>query len=329
MTGAGRDAFSRKVLLQKPVKDMELKEKMTADMIVKEMEKAGGFSAAHFATGVKILEKMLLDKACFKFFSTPACVFATGLRGVIREMVKRKMLDCIITTCGMLDHDLARTWKDYYCGDFLMDDSRLRDAGINRLGNVLVPDESYGLILEKKLLPILQSLRELGIKEFSTFELCRYLGEALDKNKIPNKEDSVLYWAYKNNIPVIVPGPTDGSVGAQLWMFYQEHKDLRIDLMKDEQFLSDIIFTAKKTGAVMIGGGISKHHTIWWNQFRGGLDYAVYITTAVEYDGSLSGARMREAVSWGKVQPDADYITIDGDASILLPFMIAAVLDRI
>ncbi len=89
------------------------------------------------------------------------------------------------------------------------------------------------------------------------------------------------------------------------------------------------MFLAEKTGALMIGGGISKHHTIWWNQFRDGLDYAVYVTTAVEYDGSLSGARVREAVSWGKVREDADYVTIDGDATVLLPLMIAAVLERL
>ena len=79
----------------------------------------------------------------------------------------------------------------------------------------------------------------------------------------------------------------------------------------------------------MVGGGISKHHTIWWNQFRDGLDYAVYITTAVEHDGSLSGARLREAVSWGKVKKNADYVTVEGVATVLLPVIMSAVMDRI
>ncbi|MFW6197193.1 MAG: deoxyhypusine synthase family protein, partial [Thermoplasmatota archaeon] len=82
-------------------------------------------------------------------------------------------------------------------------------------------------------------------------------------------------------------------------------------------------FPADETGALMVGGGISKHHTIWWNQFRDGLDHAVYVTTAVEYDGSLSGARVREAVSWGKVREEADYITVEGDATVLLPLILA------
>ncbi|MEM4141489.1 MAG: deoxyhypusine synthase family protein, partial [Thermoplasmata archaeon] len=82
----------------------------------------------------------------------------------------------------------------------------------------------------------------------------------------------------------------------------------------------------KKTGALMIGGGISKHHTIWWNQFKGGLDYAIYITTAVEYDGSLSGARTREAISWGKIKQKAKHITVEGDATVLLPIIVSMIL---
>jgi len=79
----------------------------------------------------------------------------------------------------------------------------------------------------------------------------------------------------------------------------------------------------------MIGGGISKHHTIWWAQFNKGLEYAVYITTAVEYDGSLSGAQTREAISWGKLKEKAKHITIEGEATVLLPLMIAAVFERL
>ena len=74
----------------------------------------------------------------------------------------------------------------------------------------------------------------------------------------------------------------------------------------------------------MIGGGISKHHVIWWNQFRDGLDYAVQVTTAPEGDGSLSGARVSEAVSWGKVKPEARRVTVEGDATVLLPLLAGA-----
>ncbi|TLZ93175.1 MAG: deoxyhypusine synthase, partial [Methanobacteriota archaeon] len=138
----------------------------------------------------------------------------------------------------------------------------------------------------------------------------------------------LLWWAWKNRIPVYVPAIFDGAVGYQLWSFWQDHKDFSIDQFRDEGELSDLVFGAKESGALMIGGGVSKHHTIWWNQFRGGLDLAVYITTAPEWDGSLSGARLREGISWGKVKETAKQVTIEGDATAILPLMIAAALVR-
>ena len=98
-------------------------------------------------------------------------------------------------------------------------------------------------------------------------------------------------------------------------------KDFTLDIFGEEHQLSDIVHEAKSTGAIMIGGGISKHHVIWWNQYRDGLDSAVGITTAPEHDGSLSGARLKEAISWGKIRPEAPQVVVEGDASVLLPLL--------
>ena len=309
-------------MLEKPIKDYKITDEMSINEFVLQMEDAWGFTAGKIALGVKILEKMVKDEDCVKFLSFTANLVATGLRGALKELVKRKLVDVIITTCGALDHDLARCWKNYYRGDFFMDDKMLHERGINRLGNVLVPNESYGIIIEEKMRFLLESLWNEGIREISTRELCREIGK-----RICN-ESSILHWAWKNNIPVYVPGITDGAVGYQIWLFSQDHK-MKIDLLKDEQELNDLIFEAKKTGALIIGGGISKHHVIWWNQFKEGLDYAIYLSTAVEWDGSLSGARPREAVSWGKIKGEADRVMIEGDATVILPIMIAALLDRL
>jgi deoxyhypusine synthase len=203
-----------------------------------------------------------------------------------------------------------------------MNDARLREEDVNRLGNVLVPNESYGIIIEEKMQLLLQTLYKEGVREVSSSQLCREIGK-----RICN-ESSILYWAAKNDVPVYVPGITDGAVGYQMWLFSQDH-DFRLNLLKDSGELNDAVFTAKKTGALLIGGGISKHHTLWWNQFKNGLDYAVYVSTAVEWDGSLSGARPREAVSWGKISEKADKTMIEGDASLILPIMVSALIDRL
>jgi deoxyhypusine synthase len=307
---------------KRTVKDIKIKAPMTVDSLVRQMKESGGFTSRKLADAIDIVEGMARREDCTTFLSFPACIMATGTRGVIVELVKRRLVDVIITTCGTLDHDLARTWKDYYHGDFCMDDAKLRRRRVSRLGNVLVPDDSYGLILEKRLIPMFGEI--LKEKEsISTRELIDAVGSRMED------KSSLLHWCHKNRVPMFVPGITDGSFGSQLWMYWQTHRNLKIDLFKDEQDISDIIFGAKETGAIIVGGGISKHHVIWWNQFRDGLDHAVYLTTAEEYDGSLSGARVREAVSWGKVKASADQITVEGDATITLPIIVASILERI
>ncbi len=187
----------------------------------------------------------------------------------------------------------------------------------------MIPQANYGTIIERKMRRILLELYGKGERKLSTERLSRAIGEAIPLGET----NSILRAAAERQVPVFVPGITDGAVGSQLWLFWQDHRDLSIDLMHDEQALSDLVYGAKRTGAIILGGGISKHHTIWWNQFRDGLDAAIYVTTAVEWDGSLSGARTREAVSWGKLKPNARHVTIDGDMTVLLPLMVGAALE--
>ncbi|MEK6985686.1 MAG: deoxyhypusine synthase [Candidatus Thermoplasmatota archaeon] len=309
------------------VKDLDVAKPVRVRQLMEMWANGGGFTAKKLATASDLLHRMVANADEKVILSFPAALCATGTRGVIRDLVKHKRVDAIITTCGTLDHDLARLWEPYLAGSFEMDDRELHRAGVNRLGNVLVPNSSYGEILEAKLRPLLEAWYQTGKKDWSTRELCGKLGEWAGRE--PNKEESILYWAWRNNIPVFVPGPTDGSVGAQVWMTYQNHRDIRFDLLKDEQELCDFVFGAKRLGSLMIGGGISKHHVIWWSQFRDGLDTVVYITTAQESDGSLSGARVREAVSWGKVKEDAAWETVEGDATVLLPLLVADLFERL
>lgn len=309
------------ILAMKKVKDFEIKKSRELRAILGQMEELGGFQGNKVAEAVNILERMIKGKNSLNFLSFPACLMATGIRGVFKEMVKRKWFDLVITTCGTLDHDLARSWGDYYCGSFRLNDEEVKKKGFSRLGNVLVPDKVYAEQVEKNVQGFLSEIYEEK-KELATYELVWEFGKRLDS------EDSIIYWATKNKIPVIIPGITDGMVGYQLWMFSQ-HKDFKINVLKDEQLLNDHVWDAEKTGALIVGGGISKHHTIWWNQFKGGLDYAVYLTTAIEEDGSLSGARPREAVSWGQIKENAEKVFIYGEASTILPLMISALAERL
>src|ERR671916_609823 len=303
-------------LLSSEVRDYDIQQ-YDIQSILCEMENSGGFESRNLAYGVDILRSMISEQNCTKFLSFVGSLMSTGVRGIIRDMLKNNMFNVVITTCGAIDHDIARTYDRYYAGDFRMDDGMLLEKNVHRLGNVLVPMENYGPLIEEKMQKCLNEMYKQGRRDVATFEITSHIGSTLD-------ESSFLYWAHKNKIPVIVPGIVDGAVGSQVWLFYQQHKDFKIDILKDQSKLSDLVFDAKKSGAFMIGGGISKHHTLWWNQFRGGVYFTFFIKTDPEWDGSLSGALVAEAISWGKVTSKASQTTIHGEASTLLPFIYAA-----
>jgi deoxyhypusine synthase len=306
----------------RPIRDLHAIPSDDIATMVERMGKGGGFMASNLFEVASTLASMCDRGGCTKFLSFPAAIVATGTRGVLVDMVKEGMVDAIVTTCGTLDHDIARSLGDYYEGSFGMDDAKLRRRGYHRLGNVLVPLQGYGPLIEKRMQALLSRLYDAGARSVTTEQLCAEIGRDL------KVKDSLLYWAERRGVPVFVPGITDGAVGSQLWLFAESHRDFRVDLIGDEKRLSDITSETKETGALVLGGGISKHHLIWWNLFRGGLDWACYITTASEYDGSLSGAQIREAVSWGKVKEKAHQATLYAEVTTVLPFIVSYVLTK-
>lgn len=317
-----------------PVKDYLFTDASSPRSLLDQMATAGGFTATKLAMARDILRGMdeeLRSEAydpskVLNWLSFPACLCATGTRGFFVEALKRRMFNVVSTTCGTLDHDIARGHDAYYHGAFELDDIELGEHDLMRLGNVIVPTSSYGEVIERVVMPALEDIREERLATtgktgadawlgFGSIHLVWALGERI------GTEDSLIRWAAEHRIPVCIPGITDGSVGAQLFMFRQKYRDFHIDTLADEQVMSDLTWDVARSNALMVGGGISKHHVIWWNQYRGGLDAAVYVTTAPEHDGSLSGARLREAISWGKMRPEAPNVCVEGDASVLLPLL--------
>ncbi len=275
-----------------------------------------GFQATNLGSAVEIIKKMKQQKATI-FLSFTSNMVASGLRGLIAELCRRRFVDAIITAGGSLDHDLIKSFMPYHIGDFSMDDSELHKKGINRLGNILVPNKCYELLEDK-----MQRLFGALSKEHTMLapsEIARAMGSIA-------KKDSFLYWCAKNKIPVFSPGITDSAIGLQAYFFKQQHKQFGIDVTKDMQQLAQLVLNSDKTGAIVLGGGISKHHVLGANLLRGGLDYSIYVTTASPFDGSLSGARTQEAISWSKLKEQANHVNVVCDATIAFPLIIKGVL---
>src|SRR5574339_950749 len=149
------------------IKKNDLKE------IISQMSQSGGFESTNLTKAINITRKMIDDNQCTRFLSFVGAIISTGARGIIKDMIKHKMFDCVITTCGALDHDIARTSTKYYSGDFRMDDGILYRKNIHRLGNVLVPQNNYGPVIEKNVQDCLNDLYKKGTRCIATFEITK------------------------------------------------------------------------------------------------------------------------------------------------------------
>ncbi|VVB56862.1 putative deoxyhypusine synthase [uncultured archaeon] len=283
--------------------------------------KDAGLQAGQLGQAAEIIHEMQKEKAAIILTFTTNLV-SSGLREVIAELVKRRKVSAIITAIGSVEEDVMKTQVDFEQGSFDADDWQLREQGRNRVGNIIIPTAAYEK-LEKVLMPFFEKEYEkqqkLG-RMLAPNEIIRDLGLEL------KDEHSFVYWAAKNNIPVFCPAPTDGAFGLQLYFFKQKRPAFGIDVSGDLKPLGQLVLDANKTGGIILGGGVAKHHAIGENLLREGFDYAVYVSTGTPYDGSLSGARVNEAVSWGKVSAKAKIVHVEADASIAFPILAAGML---
>ncbi len=271
-----------------------------------------GFQSTQIGKAKLILKEMF-EKASLKILAFTGNTVATGLRGIYIKMIEKGYVDVIVTTGATIDHDVMRSFTDYYIGDFTVDDKKLRADGINRLGNIYVSNKSY------EMLESITNELFLEEKTYTPSEIAYIFGKYLHDKNIR----SILSKCYEKNIPVISPGIIDAAIG--LFFYYiSKRRKISLDPIPDLKKYIDMILLAKKTGALIIGGGISKHHAIGANIVRGGLDYAIYVTSSQEWDGSLSGARSNEAVSWGKIK--GKHVDIYGEATIILPILLGDML---
>lgn len=306
------------------VVDARVRPNATVCEIMEVYSSIHGFSAASLPLALDILVRGLRDSE-IRVLAFTGNLVASGLRGILSQLVSSGLFNILMTTAGALDHDIAKAMGARYLkGSFDADDAELRKRGVYRLGNVFIESSDYGPLVEDFVRRLLD--KAVGIKrEWSLFELLKIAGGMIDD------ENSILRSAYEAGAEIFVPGWPDGAFGTALFTEWSRRRgDFAVNYFRDMERLAEIFFTKKgKSCALILGGGISKHHAIWWAQFRDGLDYAVYVTTSVEYDGSLSGARPREAVSWGKIKEGGEKVVVYGDATIVLPLLASCLLFKL
>ncbi|MCK9198794.1 MAG: deoxyhypusine synthase, partial [Bacilli bacterium] len=284
------------------------------------------FSSRDTATAADIYDRMINDKECSIILTLAGSTSAGGCMQVYVDMVKNKMIDCIVATgASIIDMDFfeALGFK-HYKGTPFIDDKYLRSNYIDRIYDTYIDEEELqncdGTI---KMIADKLEKRPYSSREF-IWEIGKWLSEGNAK-----KTDSLIQACYENNVPIFCPAFTDSSAGFGLVMHQVENpeKHLSIDSVKDFLELTNIKIAAKTTGLFMIGGGVPKNFTqdtVVCAEILGHeVDmhkYAIQITVADVRDGACSSSTLKEASSWGKVDTTFEQM-VYAEATTVVPMI--------
>jgi deoxyhypusine synthase len=300
-----------------------------------------GFQATHLTQGVSEVNKMLnwrlsdepirptdgddfaapevrAKTTCTVWLGMTSNMISSGNREVVRYLAQHKLIDVIVTSAGAVEEDIMKCLKPHYVGSFDLKGTELRMRGLNRLGNLVVPNLNY-VAFEEWVAPLLNKMHTEQKKEGTVWcpsSMIERFGKEI------NNEESVWYWCAKNGIPVFCPGLTDGAIGDMLYFHLWKRSGFVVDIAQDVRRINDISVRAKHSGMIILGGGTPKHHVCNANLMRNGADYSVFVNTGSDYDGSDSGARPDEAVSWGKIKLTATPVKITADATLIFPLLV-------
>jgi deoxyhypusine synthase len=288
---------------------------MKVGELFEEYGKASALGAGGLAEARRVLEEMLQEDVTV-FLGLAGPLTASGLRCVIRDLIAEKMVHAVVASGANVVHDMIEAFDGrHYGGRFDADDAELRKRKVGRIGNVYIELKAFE-VFERKCQEIFAEIEDDKRKNLSMRELLWEIGARLDD------EGSFLRAAYEGGVPVFSPALVDSMLGLQLFFFSQENK-MVLNAVKDMKEMADMVFEARKTGAIILGGGVSKHYILGVNTLRDGIDYGVQITMDRDEAGSLSGAKLEEAISWGKAGEKAKLVSLVGDATVLFPLLMA------
>lgn len=302
------------------VKQINVEKNMKISDLIDQFDKSGVLGAGRVGRACNILTEMIQDSDMKVFMSLGGPLIPGGMRNIITQMIKEGHVDLIVSSGANITHDLLEAFGGSHYRHEGRDDEELNEEGIGRIADINVGSDDF-TVFESEITKIFEKISK-DKKHVSIQELLYEIGLLVDD------KNSFVASAARKNIPIFAPGLIDSMMGLQLWIFSQDH-DFIVDAVRDMHYLSDIVFEAEKVGAVLLGGGLTKHYTLASNVIKGGLDSAIQITMDRPESGSLGGAPLEEAKSWAKARCGSNLASVVGDVTIIFPLIYAAALDKI
>lgn len=318
----------RKDYLERPVEHMKIEAPLTVDALVRQFANSGSFGAGRVATACDVYEKMLRDKECTIFLAVSGAIVPAGLRTLIADLIRKRLVDVLVCTGASMVHDtIEAIGGKHYKGSWVEDDAELYKYHIFRIYDVLVAEEDY-VRLDYELSEMYgQIAKEHKSEALSSREFAWELGKRLSD---PN---SILRAAYETNVPIFMPAVRDSEFGFIHWLHSSRkgvENILSVDAFKEVPELCGICSDSPKNGMIVLGGGAPRN-TVQSSALasKKGLDYAIVVTMDRPETGGLSGSTLKETVSWGKVKDGADNVMVIGDIMVIFPLMTASIMERV
>jgi deoxyhypusine synthase len=303
------------------------------DTVAEVLEKLGdcSFQGRNLAQALDIWGAML-DDTCTVFFGLSGAMSAAGMRLIIKDLIEKRYIDCLVSTGANIFHDIHEArgyhhWKWHPRGD----DNELKDKNLDRIYDTLVSENEFrdtDKWLEKAAYDLYSG------RPMTTREFINLIGRKLDEEGVT---DSIVAAAFRKNVPVYIPAVADSSIGIALAAIRYEPDDyFKFDVIGDIYETSYLAENAVKSGVVYIGGGTPKNfiqqsevvYSAGHDDENDGHAYAIQITTDSPHWGGLSGCTFSEAKSWGKISQQANTVTVFSDATISLPILATALSSR-
>jgi deoxyhypusine synthase len=303
------------------VSHIKLTKRMSLSSIARQMEAVQVLGPGRFGKAVTILGGLFRDDECVKLISLAGPIVPGGLRTIIADLIDDGLLNGVVTTGANVTHDILESLGHrHIAGTELADDSKLKRQGLSRIYDLLVTQKAIEH-LEKATHRMLNRIPEARRRNIASYELLWEFGKQIADRR------SILHTAQRREVPIFCPGIFDSMLGLNLWT-YSRLKPLFINPFKDFSRLVDLTYERKRVGAIILGGGMPKHHVLIANSYRGGVDAAIQITLDRPEGGGASGAPLEEAISWGKIKTPNRLVTIVGDATVIFPLLTLAALER-
>lgn len=288
--------------------------------LLNQFDKSGVLGAGSVARACNVLTDMINDRDMKVFMSLGGPLIPGGMRNIVTKMINDGHVDLIVSSGANITHDLVEAFGGSHYRHEGRDDEDLNADGIGRIADINVGSDDF-TVFESEITKIYEKISSKK-PHVSIQELLHEVGLLVDDDA------SFVAAAARNNVPIFAPGLIDSMMGLQLWIFSQDH-DFIVDAVADMHYLSDIVFEAEKVGAILLGGGLTKHYTLASNVIKGGLDAAIQITMDRPEAGSLGGAPLEEAKSWSKARCGSNLESVVGDVTVIFPLIYAAALDKI